>query len=400
MKSYTHKFILFAFVLFSCQANETISPEQSFNKIYNESSFSDFEAADIQQLDDGGYLLLGITSNSFSGKVGVPYLLRTDREGNLLWDTNKATLLKDFFNPIPNFKKKDDNYFFFCFDNKSKSIVLLKINDANQDISIQKTFNELKGDLVYVSETPDKGLLLMLLSESCGSGKQPELVKLDINFGIQWRKCYPYTAIPSINTITQKINPNYFFNGFFEADGQLRYFMAFLNTNNTSLILYTDANGNLLGSTQTSFLLNSMSQVREKEFIMTYIRQNDTNIAPRVTLNVNAYESPAIFGNTFHEINSEKRIITKKMTLNGKNVIIVACTLENIPIRIYAFDAQTQVLLGTLTLGRVNPYEIADIIQTTDGGLAVLANTLVADRFIRLALLKISPREITNLVNE
>lgn len=399
MKSYIHKFILFTFILFSCQANEAVSPEQSFNKIYNESSFSDFEAANIQQLDDGGYLLLGTTNNSFSGKVGVPYLLRTDKNGNLLWDTNKTNLLQTFFNPIPNFKKKDGSYFFFCRNNADKSIVLLKINDANQGISVQRTFNELKGDLVYVSETPDKGLLLMLLSESCGSDKQPELVKLDINFDIQWRKCYPYTATPSINIITQKITLNYFFNGFFEADGQIRYFMAFLTPNNTSLVLYTDANGNLLGSTQTSFLLNSLDQIREKEFAMTYIKQKDTNIVPKVTLNINANESPAIFGNTFHEINSEKRIITKKMTLNGKNVIIFACTLENIPIRIYAFDAQTQVLLGTLTLGRVNPYEIADIIQTADGGLAVLANTLVADRFIRLALLKISPKEIINLVN-
>jgi hypothetical protein len=399
MKSYIYKFILFIFVLFSCQANETVSPEQSFNKIYNEGSFSDFEGANIQQLDDEGYLLLGIVSNSFSGKVGVPYLLRTDKNGNLLWDTNKTNLLQTFFNPIPNFKKKDGSYFFFCRNNADKSIVLLKINDANQSISVQRTFNELKGDLVYVSETPDKGLLLMLLSESCDSGKQPELVKLDINFDIQWRKCYPYTAIPSINIITQKITLNYFFNGIFEADGQVRYFMTFLTPNNTSFVLYTDASGNLLGSTQTSFLLNSLAQVSGKEFAMTYIRQNDTNIVPKVALSINTNESPAIFGNTFHEINSEKRIITKKMTLNGKNVIIFACTLENIPIRIYAFDAQTEVLLGTLTLGRVNPYEIADIIQTADGGLAILANTLVADRFIRLALLKISPKEIINLVN-
>ncbi len=399
MKSYRYKFILFAFALFSCQADEAISPEQSFNKIYNESSFSDFEAANIQQLDDGGYLLLGITNNSFSGKIGVPYLLRTDKEGKLLWDTNKTNLLQTFFNPIPNFKKKDGSYFFFCRNNTDKSIALLKINDASQAISIQRTFNELKGDLVYVSETPDKGLLLMILSETCSSGKQPELVKLDINFDIQWRKCYPYPVMPSINTITQKINLNYFFNGFFETDGQVKYFMAFLTPNNTSLALYTDANGSLLGSTQTSFLLSSLAQVKEKEFAMTYIRQKDTNIVPQVSLNINAHESPAIFGNTFHEINSEKRIVTKKMTLNGKNVIILACTLENIPIRIYAFDAQTQVLLGTLTLGRVNPYEVADIIQTADGGLAIIVNTLVADRFIRVALLKISPKEIINLVN-
>lgn len=399
MKSSIHKFILLTLVLFSCQANEAVSPEQGFDKIYNETSFSDFESLNIQQLEDGGFLLLGITDNSFSGQSGVPYLLRTDKDGNFLWDTKKISLLKSYFNPVSNFKKKDNSYFFLCRNNADKNVSLLKIEDTNQNVTLVRTFAELKGDIVYASETPDAGMLVMLLSESCGGSKQPELIKLDTNFNIQWRRCYPYIVNPPINAITQKVNLNYFFNGIFETDGQIRYFMTFINQNNTSLVLYTDINGNPLGSTQTSFLVNSLAQLKDRQFAMTYIKQKDTNIVPKVTLNISANESPTIFGNTFHEINSEKRVITKKMVINGREIVIFACTLENIPIRIYAFDAQTEVLRGTLTLGRVNPYEVADIIQTADGGIAIVANTLVADRFIRMALLKISPTDIINLVN-
>ena len=399
MKLNMYYFILLAFILLSCQANDSVSPEESLDRIYNENTFSDFEAINIQQLSDEGYLILGVTDNSFSGKLAVPYLLRTDKKGDFLWDTKKNNLLNTFSNPILNFKKKEGSYYFFCRSNTDKNISLLKIDDSNQNLSVQKTFSELKGDLVSVSETPDGGLLLMLLSEICNSNKRPELVKLDLNFNIEWRKCYTFDVTIPINAITQKVNLNYFFNGVFETDGQSRYFMVFLTQNNTSLVLYTDAKGNLVGSTQTSFLISSLDQITNKEFAMSYIKQKDTNIVPKIALNINANEFPPIFGNTFHEINSEKRVITKKMVLNGKNVVIFACTLENIPIRIYAFDAQTQALRGTLTLGRVNPYEVADIIQTADGGVAIVANTLVADRFIRIALLKISAKEIINLVN-
>ncbi len=398
MKMTNYCFFLLVLILFSCQASENLSPEQNFNKIYNESSFSDFEALDVQQLDDGGYIILAVTDNSFSGQVSAPYLLRTDKEGNFLWDTQKTALFKSFLNPVPNFKKKNGEYYFFCKNNADKNMVLVKVNDASQNIEIVRTFDNLKGDLIYVSETPDNGLLLMLLSETCGTDPQPELVKLDANFALQWRKCYAFPINALKDVITQKVNVNYFFSGIFVLNGQVRYFLTLLNPNNTSSILYTDANGNLLGVTQTSLLVNSLTQVVNSQFALTFVRQRDLNIVPKITFNITANESPAIFGNTFHEINSEKRILAKKMTLGGKEVVIFASTLENIPVRIYAFDPTTEILLGTLTLGRVNPYEIANIIPTADGGLAIVVNTLVADRFKRIGLLKVSPKEAANLV--
>jgi len=399
IKSNLYKFIFLAFIVLSCKASSDILPEQRFTKIYNEDSFSDFVGADIEQTDDGGYMLLGTTDNSFSQQKGVPYLLKTDKVGNFLWDTKKNVFLQKFSNLTPNLKKINNEYFFFCRDSTNKSITLLKINDITQTLTSVRTYNELKGDLVYSSQTPDGGLLLMMLSETCDSNRRPEQIKLDKNFAIQWRKCYPFLISTPINAIDQRINLNYFFNGVFEVDGQQRSFITFLSQANTSSILFTDINGTLIGETHTSLLINSLSQIENKGFAMTYIKQKDTNVVPKIALNINAKETRLIFGNTFHEINSEKRVIAKKMTINGKNTVIFACTLENSPIRLYAFDPQTEELKGTLTLGRVNPYEIANIIQTTDGGMAIIANTLVADRFIRIALLKISPQDAASLAN-
>lgn len=400
MKILTYiSFIVLSF-LFSCQNSSEIAPEQKFNKIYSENSFSDFDGIDILQTDDGGYCILGITDNSFSQQLGIPYLLRTDKEGNFLWDSKSNSAFQLYSNPIPNLKNKDNSYFFFCRRILDKVIVLIKVNDAQKNLEVVSQFPDLKGDIVYVSDTPDQGQLLMLLSETCGTGKRPELIKLNANFGISWRKCYDFNVFVPVNAITQRVNNNYFFNGVFTSQSQTRYFMTLLAENNTSSILYTDLNGTLLGITRTPFLVNSLTQIADNNFAFTFIRQRDTNIVPKETLRITANEQRNdIFGNTFHEINSEKTIIAKRMTLNGKEAIIFACTLENIPIRVYAFDPATGNLKGTLTLGRVNPYDVVDIIPTTDGGLAIAVNTLVADRFKRLGILKISPQEVVSLVN-
>ncbi|TAH18023.1 MAG: hypothetical protein EAZ08_12545 [Cytophagales bacterium] len=399
MKSNLYKFLILAFFSFSCKESEVISLEGRFSKIYNEDSFSDFVGADIQQTNDDGYLLLGAIDNSFSNQKGLPYVLKVDKAGNFLWDTKKNTFLQKFYNLIPYLKKINGEYFFFCRDNTSKAINLLKINDDTQAITSVRAYNDLNGDLVYSSQTPDGGLLLMMLSETCDARKQPEQIKLDKNFAVQWRKCYPFFITVPIDAIDQKLNLNYFFNGTIDIEGQQRYFITFLNQNNTSSILFTDENGTLLGETHTSFLINSLDQISGKDFAMTYIKQKDTNLVIKTALKVTEKEFLDISGNTFHEINSEKRVITKKMTINAKEVVVFACTLENIPIRLYAFEPKSGSLKGTITLGRINPYEIANLIQTRDGGMAIIANTLVADRFIRIALLKLSPEEVLNFIN-
>jgi hypothetical protein len=393
-------FLLLLF-LFSCQnSSEIVLPEQQFNKIYNDNSFSDFDAIDILQTSDGGYCVLGTTDNSFAQQLGVAYLIRTDKEGNFLWDIKTSNENQSYSNPITNLINKENDFYFFCRRNADKAIVLLKVADAQKSATEIRAYPNLSGDLVYVSETPDQGLLLMLISERCRAGKRAELVKLDANFNIVWSNCYDnFPVFAPVDAITQRINRNYFFNGVFTFNNQTRYFLTLLSENNTSVVLYTDANGNLTGSTRTPFLISSFAQIVNNNFALSFIRQKDTNIVPMQSLEINANQSPSIFGNTFHEINSEKGIITKRMTLNNKEVIIFACTLENIPIRIYAFDPTTGSLRGTLTLGRINPYDVGDIIATSDGGMAIAVSTLVSDRFYRIGILKISPQEVISLVN-
>jgi len=400
-------FFLMIIFLFACSEKTSFLPSESFNKIYNESSFSDFQAIDVVQMEDGGYLILGSVENSFAGRSDVPYILRTDKEGNFLWDTKSEANLTQYTNPIPNLRASRGIYHFFCIKKDVLTPVLLRVNDANKKIEEVRVYSQIRGDLVYAGQAKDNSILLSVLSENCNPDdntqtRNIELFQINVNFDIQWNKCYPYSIFTPRDPVSRKVNYNFFWNGNFNADGKDYYFATFLGQENSSVVLFTDTQGEVKGTTSLPFILNSITHVRNNRFAMTFVRQRDTNIIINAQFDLNNFSAPSIVGSTFHEINSQARTIAKKMNLANKEVIIIASTLENIPIRIYAFDAQVttnDLLRGTLTLGRINPYEIANIIPTMDGGLAIITNTLVGDRFRRIALLKVSADETNSFVN-
>lgn len=392
---------------FACSEKTNFIPSESFNKIYNEPSFSDFQAIDIVQMEDGGYLILGSVENSFAGQSDVPYVLRTDKEGNFLWDTKLDVNLAKYTNPIPNLRISQGAYHFFCVQKDALTPVLLRINDSNKKVEQVRVYPQIEGDLVYAGQAKDNSTLLTVLSEKCKPDnniqtRNIELVRLNARFDEQWSACYPYSIFVPRNPVSRKVNDNFFWNGSFNANGKDYYFATFLGQENSSVVMFTDNQGEVKGVTFLPFVVNSISHVTNNRFAMTFVRQRDTNIIINAQFDLDNTSTPSIFGSTFHEINSQARTITKKMNLVNKEVIIIASTLENIPIRVYAFDAQVttnDLLRGTLTLGRVNPYEIANIISTTDGGLAIVTNTLVGDRFRRIALLKVSANETHSFVN-
>lgn len=394
-------------MFFTCSEKTSFLPFESFNKVYNEPSFSDFQAIDIVQMEDGGYLILGSVENSFAGQSDVPYVLRTDREGNFLWDTKLDVNLAKYTNPIPNLRASQGIYHFFCIKKDALTPVLLRINDASKKVEEARIYPQIDGDLVYAGQAKDNGILLTVLSEKCNPDnnlqtRNIELFNLNANLNIQWNKCYPYSIFVPRDPVSRKVNYNFFWNGNFNANGKDYHFATFLGQENSSVIMFTDNQGEIKGATFFPFVINSIAHLANNRFAMTFVRQRDTNIIINTQFDLENTSTASISGSTFHEINSQARAITKKMNLVNKEVIVIASTLENIPIRVYAFDAKVttnDLLRGTLTLGRVNPYEIANIIPTMDGGLAIVTNTLVGDRFKRIALLKVSADETNLFVN-
>jgi hypothetical protein len=61
---------------------------------------------------------------------------------------------------------------------------------------------------------------------------------------------------------------------------------------------------------------------------------------------------------------------------------------------LYFYDEATGTFITSKYLGFSNPFEIAQVISTEDGGLAVCGTTYVAGRFPRICLIKLHPEDL------
>jgi hypothetical protein len=86
--------------------------------------------------------------------------------------------------------------------------------------------------------------------------------------------------------------------------------------------------------------------------------------------------------------------------VNGRSTVFYAANARNNQIILYAFESGRNLLRGRISLGNTNPYVVANLLQTTDGGMAITGYTFVAGRFSRIFFFKLSAESIGELVEQ
>jgi hypothetical protein len=99
-------------------------------------------------------------------------------------------------------------------------------------------------------------------------------------------------------------------------------------------------------------------------------------------------------GYSFPELESNARVKIIRGTFKGKNVVIYASNTKSGQIGIYIYDETTGEFLSSKYLGYSNPFEVAALVQTTEGDFVVSGTTFVAGRLPRLCLIKVPKDEI------
>ena len=396
--------LLFALGLWGCQQKQELTPSESFNKIYNETSFTDFRAIDLVQLPDSSYIILGSSNNSFiANNAEQPYLMKVTKLGQVVWQTNQITSFGAYTRPRQGLQYQNGMVYFFANEKSSQRAVMLQYNENTQQLATRLTFDGFKGDIASVHPTKIGGFLLTFLRlQDCQDSRNVLSMiatQIDANKQISWTACYNSDREISNDNILRSINPNIFFSGEFAQGGQDTYFFNNLTAEGSKVFFLNSQTGALRGSASFPFVVNSMQYQTNNSFCMTYVKQKDLYVVPSQSFATNQIvENPMVLGNNFHEINTEERIILLNFTRQNKNYSIFATSLENIPIRLYVFETATNTLKGTLTLGRINTFYIGGVILTNDGGLAIACSTNTADRFTRIALIKVSATELNKIL--
>lgn len=445
--------IFFIFVLLfflclcfaSCDRKTTgTNLTESFKKIYEKPFTNNYTAIDIKQTQDGGYIILAEVAAE--GKAGsYPYLLKIDNQGNFMWDTGDTDneIFQDYTNPANLLVLKQDQqqqYYFFCnkvpgsqsnkVANVRSPIALLKLTDINNrpdepepvDFSYD-LFNLNEVDYyddknrtifpLHASITRDDFILLLAFDEP---NSRILVRKMNINGERIWTDRHE-NHFQDICQYTHPIlDKRHHFTSIVENDNtgnNFYYFQSYsrFETHQYSGICFRIAKidtGNGRINKKGEFparrpfiaLDCDISGSGEVKFSGARIEDNIISFLVNFELVKDVGESvDDIVGHSQVELFVSKPVYIMTMDVNGRKTSFFAGSAKNNKIVLYAYDWSTRTLLNQKYFGHTNIYEASSLIETKDGGIAILGTTIVAGWWLgRICLFKISKSELEDFV--
>ena len=382
MKKFIHLFTLSIIVL-SCDISKNdVLPTNTFTKIYDDDRFEqEYYPLDIIQTADEGFLILSELKNNQSLFTSV-YVLKTNNLGTV---TSATEMSSPFVMPVNGWQKIGETYYFVCMNEGSLTAQLIPVSEAG----VLETAIPLNGITYPLAVTGDEANLTILSYDNANSetvisvasttGQINQQKGYTIGSGVDVEK-------PIIDHLTRNgdILPFqvgktreglYFFNGFY---------------NYTFSLVFTDFGDSPTGVCQGQLSQGGISAVASlgnDAFGISRFNFGDNYIASSIPISTNSITSSTdLEGNTFPEI--ENKSVVRILEIGSDSKSLYATTTQNNQVVLYGFDQADGSILGTSYLGNGNPYAVAAVTPTLDGGLAILAQTSLEGRFQRIALFK------------
>lgn len=385
--------VLSAMLMVSCV--EETNPEfdqKSFTKIYDNNLFTtNYFPIDMVQTEDDGYLILGGRRLENTNFTGI-YLMKADEEGNFVSDIEVD---ESFVNPIAQLAVINNTYQFFCMDPLTLQVQLAQTDANLEAVNIAP----VNGTLYYPCAAQVDGNSFVLLSYN-HLDKQSVLAVLNAAGAVTQSRAFTIGAgeeveEPIINHFIRTGRQYPFEAG--RIQGGLYYFNGFYNY--TFSLVFTnlnqdDPNGVIQGI-QDDGGLSALQPLSATKFAAARFNFGDNYLLPNVTLNPTGISSSVdLAGNTLPELEPNARVKILRTSINNKNVLVYGSNTRSKQIGLYFYDEATGTFITSKYLGFSNPFEIAQVISTEDGGLAVCGTTYVAGRFPRICLIKLHPHDL------
>ncbi len=392
------RYILLLPILFATACLEestTALDEKAFTRIYDNDQFdASYYPIDMRQTSDGGYLMLGGRRLDNTNFTGI-YLLKADRFGNFV---KELEVDESFVNPIAQLMPSGISFKFFCMDP-----LTLEAHLATADENLEGvTMLPLDLILTYPAAAAPDGTNLLLLSYDA-LNKESVISLMSTTGSISQSKGYSIGAgdaveEPLINHFLRTGQQFPFEVG--RIPGGLYYFNGFFNY--TFSLVFTDLTQNepngIVQGQQDDGGFSAVLPITGSAFATSTFNFGDNNIIPNAVLNTSGITSSVdLEGNTLPELESNATVKIIRATINGKNVLVYGSNTKSKQIGLYFYDEATGEFLDSEYIGYSNPFEIASVIQTTEGDLAVSGTTYVAGRLPRFCLIKIAKSSLKGI---
>lgn len=384
--------IIIGLGLSACKKND-IKPENIFTKIYSDpNSDISYYPLDIAETTGGGYYILGATAIDTTRTWLNTYIARADDQGELLWS---SILELPYVNPVSNLINLGGDYYIFCMDEISLGTYLLKIDEGAQTATEVASW----GDIIYplaVSKTPDNSFLLLNYDRT---SRNTSLIKIDASFNVVWKSDFNVVEDAEEILIDHLIKTGKnipFFTGYIGEGAATNYFANGLYNYTLSLLFVNASNGDRTGVAQGFRYdggASSLIALQGNNFAMSRFSFDAQYLLPSTSFDINSITNISdLGGGRLNEIAADAETRVKQMTIGGKETVVFATNTNNNQVIIFVYDIATNELILKKYLGFSNPVVVGALIQTADGGIAVLVQTMVAGRFKRLGVYKI-PKE-------
>ncbi|MCF6352695.1 MAG: hypothetical protein L3J06_06775 [Cyclobacteriaceae bacterium] len=383
MKIFTYLYTFLLFFVLSCDISKNdVLPTNTFTKIYDDDRFEqEYYPLDIIQTADEGFLILSELKNDQSLFTSV-LVIKTDAIGSIISETEMSS---PNVMPVNGWQKVGESYYFVCMNENSTTAQLVAVSE---DGTLSNPL-PLAGITYPLAVTSDGTQLTILsydnrnaqsvISVASTTGQISQQKGYTIGAGVDVEK-------PIIDHLTRNGDILPFRVG--QTKEGLFYFNGFYNY--TFSLVFTNFGDDPTGVCQGQLSQGGISEVASlgnNIFGIARFNFGDNYIAPLATIPTNATTSSTdLEGNTFPEMENKSKVKLLDVGTEGK--WLYTTTTQANQVVLYGFNQTDGTILGTSYLGNGNPYTMASVITTLDGGIAVLAQTSLEGRFRRIAIFK------------
>lgn len=396
---WTNALPLIALLLIATACSEDTSENleaENFMRIYDRNTFSDtYAPIDMVQTSDDGYIILATRYIPDVLNSGI-YILKTDKYGKFVRDLQ---LDDTYTNPLHGLTLLNNTLHFVCMTGDAHAKI------ANVDLDLTEiTFTDV--NLTYPSATAFQDSEFLVLSYD-HVDRKTMVSRVNLNGGVVVSRSFSIADDDSMEDDIMKHflrtgtqfpfqvgripGGAYFFNGFYDYTFSLVF---------TSLSGNDNVNGVVQGQ-QENGGFSAVVPLGSSNFAASYFNVGANYVLPRTTLSLSGPTSiEGLGGYNMKEMVPNAKVQIVRGTIDGRNVLVYASNTRSKQIGLFFYDESTGGFIGSKYLGFTNPYEVGNVMLTTDGGLAVAGTAFIAGRFSRVCLIKLSSEEVKAIIKE
>ena len=380
--------VTFVTLITGCEINQKeVLPEDGFVKIYNHpEEVLSFYPESVVEIPEGGYIFISSVKDENSDiEYPYTYLVRTSPTGEVEW-----TMTYDWLAPASRLIRQGSSIGFVAMNQQFEAFVIM-IDPSNGTVTGQ---HALDMTMPLYSYTDVQGNLLVLGYDFVT--RSSWISKFNSNFTLQRSSMLPintdleYLVQRHLNKTGQDFP---FYIGEYSNTSGIGYYVnCFYNYTLRSVFLdgsSLSATGDIY-SFQIEEGISSMIHKSGSLFGLTSYYEGNNYILPEAEIDVLASQNiKDLPGNPLYELTFKAGVIAGELSNEASDYALFVSQTNTNSIVIYQYEMESDSLNNTLYRNFDERVEVADFIQTTDNGIAILAGIHILGKYQRPVLIKI-----------